>query len=90
MEWLVTARQPADLGSVTQLIDASFIGMITLSLSNPNIAYAEFGSTAPSLSGSSVYSDNFAFTPAPEPHVLAIIAFALLAISGFSLRRRRA
>ncbi len=78
------------LGTITQLIDGAFIGMITLSLSNPSIAYAQFGSTTPSLGGSSVYADNFTYTQVPEPSTLALIGMALLSMFGFGMMRRRA
>ena len=54
------------LGFVSQLLDANFIGMQTLSLSADVISYGVFGSIAPSANGSSVYADNLVFGAVPE------------------------
>jgi len=74
------------LGFASILIDASFSGMRTLSVTAPNIAYVTFGSEAPSLGGSSVYADNLTFNTVPEPGSLALVATGLTA---FGLVRRR-
>ena len=78
------------LGLTTLLIDASFTGMMTLSLSVAGIDHAIFGSTAPSVNGSSVYADNFTFTGhgVPEPAVWAMMV-AGFGLAGLSLRARR-
>lgn len=75
------------LGSTSLLIDSSFTGMMTLSLSASNIAYAIFGSEAPSINGSSVYADNFIFAPVPEPESYAML-LAGLGIMGAVARRK--
>lgn len=51
------------IDSDSLLIDASFIGMETLSVSGSNIAYIITGARAPALNGASVFIDNIAFTP---------------------------
>lgn len=48
-------------GKVTQLLNNSFVGMFTLSIDAGNVAYAIFGSTAPSVDGSTVFADNFTY-----------------------------
>ena len=77
------------LNSTTLLTTNADTTMHTLSLSNPNIAYAIYGARAPSLSGSSVYTDNFAWTAAaatPEPGTMLLLAAGL---AGIGLYRRR-
>lgn len=72
------------------LIANSFSGMQTLSLVNPNIAYAIFGATAPALNGSSVYADNFTWqsaTRVAEPGSLALVALGAIAALRVSRRR---
>lgn len=80
------------LGHTDLLIDSSFSGMQTLSLSASGIAYAVFGSTAPSINGSSVFADNFTFTPAtggvPEPAAWALMLAGFFGM-GSALRRTR-
>lgn len=75
------------LGHTELLIPESFIGMKTLSLSAPGIAYAIFGATN-AVNGSSVYIDNFAVTPVPEPETYAML-LAGLGLLGFAARRRQ-
>ncbi|MDP3421632.1 MAG: PEP-CTERM sorting domain-containing protein, partial [Thiobacillus sp.] len=78
------------LGHTELLIADSFTGMQTLSLSNPNIAYAIFGATAPAVNGSSVYADNFTWQSAnnvPEPGSLLLVLGALGALG--ATRRRK-
>jgi len=65
------------LGFASLLIDASFTGMQTLSLSAPNIAYAVFGARPPAINGSSVFADNLTFNQVPEPRTLLPIGVAL-------------
>jgi hypothetical protein len=72
------------LASVSQTIDPTFVGMVTLSASAVGIDHAEFGSTGPS--GSSVYADNFTFAApsaaaaVPEPGSVLLLAIALVAL----------
>jgi hypothetical protein len=73
--------------------------MHTLSVSAPNIAYVIFGSQAPSLDGSSVLADNFAFTalapdtdsitPMPEPAAMVLFGLGMVGMSAFRWRQRR-
>lgn len=78
----------ASIGFTDLLIDASFEGMKTLSLSAPDIAYAVFGATDPATLGSSVFADNFTFEPAsiPEPATLSLLGLGAV---GMAMRRRR-
>lgn len=58
-------------------LPADFVGMVTLDVSAPVIAYVIYGGEG--LNGNSVYTDNFRFSPVPEPataHVICI-GFAL-------------
>ena len=76
------------LGFTSQLIDANFIGMKTLSLSAPDIAYAQFGARLPALNGSSVFADNFTFTAVPEPSTIILASAGLLGLFAVSIRRK--
>lgn len=77
------------LGTVTEDIATSFIGMRTLSLSFANIAYAHFGSTG-ELGLGGIYADNFTFessvSEVPVPAAAFLFAPALLGFMG--LRRK--
>lgn len=75
------------LGRTEFFIEASFIGMETLSLSTPGISYAIFGATG-GAGGSSVYADNFTITAIPEPETYAML-LAGLGLLGFTARRRK-
>jgi len=76
------------LASDTFALAQNVSGMFTLSVSSPGIAYAIFGSRAPSLTGSSVLSDNFTFEGAvPAPGTLLLLAAGLLAAG--TVRRLR-
>ena len=66
------------LGYTDLVIPGSFVGMKTLSLSAPDIAYAVFGARE-AVNGSSVVADNFRFEPIPAPGA------ALLGIIGMGM-----
>ena len=70
-----------DSSTLTTL--ASDSTMHTLTLTDPGIAYAIFGSGPPSVSGSSVFADNFTWTPAavPEPTSVILLLTLLLAVA---------
>ena len=82
----------ASLGFTSQLLDASFSGMVTLTLSAPGIDHAQFGARAPSVNGSSVYADNFRATVVPEGNSIALLAGGLpmLALALRKTRKRSA
>lgn len=80
------------LGYTSQLLASSFSGMVTLNLSAANIAYAVFGSIAPSSGGSTVYADNFTYTAgAATPDAGSTLALfaAGLGLVGFAARSRK-
>ena len=68
--------------------------MHTLSVVAPNIAYVIFGSESPSVNGSSVYADNFAFqqdgplSTVPEPATMVLLGLGLVGIGTRRWRRR--
>jgi hypothetical protein len=71
------------LDSDTLFIDASFTGMVTLSVNSPGIAYVTFVGVG--FNGeSNIYADNFTFDIIPTPS-----AAALLGLSGLVATRRR-
>lgn len=80
----------ASLGFTSLATLDSDVTMHTLTLSGANIAFAVFGSRAPSISGSSVFADNFTFIngAVPEPATWAMMLLGFGAI-GVSIRRRR-
>jgi hypothetical protein len=53
------------VGYAEELIGASFIGMRTLTVTAPNVAYVIFGGRPPAGGGSTVYADNFAYDAVP-------------------------
>jgi hypothetical protein len=82
------------LGRTELLIDGSFHGMKTLSLSFSGIDHVTFGSAPPSGDGASIYVDNFTFdaptvsaTPEPAAWIVMLAGFFGL---GAKLRRERA
>lgn len=80
------------LGYTSQSLDASFTGMVTLNLSAADIAYAVFGSTAPSVNGSSVFADNFtstAISAVPDASSTCALMTAGLGTLAFVARRRK-
>lgn len=78
------------LGFTSLTTLASDTTMHTFTLSGSNIAFAVFGSRAPSVSGSSVFADNFTFIngAVPEPTTWAMMLIGFGAI-GVSMRHRR-
>lgn len=78
------------LDSLVVPITAEFTGMLTLSLSAPDIAYAIFGARN-AANGSSVYADNLVVEIAeavPEPSAAVTFLTGTL-VFGWALRRRR-
>ncbi len=73
------------LGYTDLVIAQDFVGMKTLSLSSPGIAYAVFGARD-AIDGSSVYADNFTFEAVPAPGAILLGALGA-GIVGW-LRRR--
>jgi hypothetical protein len=79
------------LGFATQQLDASFIGMVTLSLKAPDIDHAVFGSRVPGVVRSSVLADNFTYESAvPEPATLLLVGPTMLGLLVAFARRRSA
>lgn len=77
------------LASITQDLAASFVGMVTLSLSGFDIAYATFGTTG-DLGLGGIYADNFTISPVPVPAAAWLFGSALLGFFGFSRRKNQA
>ena len=75
------------IGYAEELIDGSFVGFRTLSVTAPNISYVIFGGRPPATGGNSVYADNFTYDAVPEPGALGL---AVVAGAGLLVRRRRA
>ena len=77
------------LGETSLLLAGDDSAMHTLTISQTGISYVVFGSTVPSLNGSSVYADNLIFdAPVPEPATWAMMLLGFTGI-GWRLRRRR-
>ena len=80
------------LGEASLLLSASDTSMYTLTFNGAGISYVVFGSTDPSINGSSVYADNLTFaSPAavPEPGSWGMMLVGFAAIAA-ALRRQRA
>lgn len=74
------------IGYAEELIPDFLVGMRTLNVTVPGISYVVFGGRPPSGGGSTVFSDNFAYQPVPEPAALAPV---VVAAAGLALHRRR-
>lgn len=77
------------VGFTSVLIGVGFTGMVPLSLSAPDIAYAQFGARFPAVNGSSVFADNFTYTLVPEPNSFILAGFGIIALLAVAARRRR-
>jgi len=89
------------LGEATDFLDFTDAVMRTLSVTASGIAYAIFGSEFPSRNGSSVYVDNFSFTPVdpgtgaidaavvPVPAALPLMVFGLAGLLAVARGRRK-
>jgi len=77
------------VGSASEFIDESFIGMKTLSLLVSGISYVTFGAEAPAGDGNSAYADNLTFRSGanvPEPAALSLL---LVGLAGLKFARRK-
>jgi hypothetical protein len=84
------------LASATLATLDTDVSMHTLLVSAPNIAYVIFGSEAPSVNGSSVYADNFAYTansdsitPMPEPATMILFGLGVAGMGAVLSRQQR-
>ena len=75
------------VGSDSTSIPGTFVGMETLSVVTPGIAYAIFGGVS-ARGFSSVFVDNFTFE-IPEPSTLALAAIGFVGLAGFGWQRKR-
>ena len=75
------------ISTLTQDLAASFVGLVTLSLTGSNISYATFG-TIGGLGG--IYADNFTVSAVPVPAAAWLFGSALLGFFGFSRKKANA
>ena len=75
------------INTLTQDLAASFVGLVTLSLTGSNIGYATFG-TIGGLGG--MYADNFTVSAVPVPAAAWLFGSALLGFFGFSRKKANA